>query len=399
MAGARLGDRSLFPDLTPFAYLNHAAISAPSTPVRAAVQGWLSDYARLGVSAFPVWQAQRERLRKKLAELVAAEPEDLALIPNTTQGVIDVALCFPWRTGDRVVVFQGEFPANVTPWLRAAELYGLEPVMLSLEAFQRSDDEGLADLEIAIRRGVRVVAVSAVEFQTGLRMPLRAIAALCHRHGAEVFVDGIQGCGATPVDVTNSGVDYLACGSHKWLMGVEGAGFLYVRRDRVAALRPVVAGWLSHEDGLGFLFEGPGRLRYDRPIRKRADFVEGGNYNGLSFAALEASLDLIRELGVPAIHAHVNGYLDALEAGLLERGFVSLRSPTAARRSGTLGVVPPERTSVVALHQALGLRGVSCSIPDGVLRFAPHWPNAHTEVPSVLAAIDEAMREPGVSAP
>jgi len=398
MHTARLGDRSLFPDLEPFAYLNHAAISPPSLPVREAVRTWLDHYARHGVASFPTWQAQRERLRGKLATLVGVQPEDVALIPNTTQGVIDIALCFPWRAGDRVILFRGEFPANVTPWLRAADLYGLEIEMLPLAPFERETDEGLAVLEDALRRGARLVAVSAVEFQTGLRMPVDVIAALCHHHGAELFVDGIQGCGVVPMDIRAAGVDYFACGSHKWLMGAEGAGFLYVRPERVSALRPVVAGWLSHEEGLGFLFEGPGHLRYDRPIRRRADFVEAGNYNGMSFAALEASVDLITSIGVAEIHAHVASYLDLLEAGLRARGFTSLRAPQPERRSGTLGVVPPQRTSVVELHRSLTLRGVSCSIPDGVLRFAPHWPNDRGEVPAVLDALDEALDEAKVAA-
>jgi selenocysteine lyase/cysteine desulfurase len=388
---ARLGDRGLFPDLEPRAYLNHGGISPASRATVRAVTTVAEDYARRGAGAFGTWHAQRARLRGKLATLVGARAEDLALIANTTRGVSDVALCFPWAVGDRVVVFHGEFPANVTPWQRAAALFDLEVVFLPLADWADEDAPGLARLEAELRRGVRLVAVSAVQFQTGLRMPLDAISALCHRHGAELFVDAVQACGAVPLDVGASGIDYLACGSHKWLMGLEGAGFLYVHPSRVAALRPAVAGWLSHQDGLGFLFEGPGHLRYDRPIRATADFIEGGNYNTASLAALEAALDLILQLGVPAIYAHVNAYLDALEPALVDRGFRSLRARQPARRSCTLGVLPPAGVSVVALHKALTARGVACAIPDGVLRFTPHWPNAREEIPLVLDALDQSL--------
>lgn len=388
---ARLGDRSLFPSLEARAYLNHAAVAPPSTPVREAVEAYLDDHARLGSGGVGRWFAQQTILRQALADVIGARAEDIGLVPNTTQGVIDVALCFPWEPGDRVIVFEGEFPANVTPWQRAAELYGLELVFQSLEPFARSHDEGMAAFERALETPTRLVAVSEVQFQTGLRMPVDRMARACHERGAELFVDAIQACGAVPMDVRASGVDYLACGGHKWMMGLMGAGFMYVRPERVDALRPVVAGWASHEDALDFLGRGPGLLRYDRPIRKRADFVEGGTPSVVGYAALGAAVDLIQQIGVDAIYGHVNRYLDALEPGLVDRGFQSLRATDPAARSGILGVLPPPGADVVRLVGELTQRGVSCAIPDGVLRFAPHWPNHRDEVPEVLQALDDAL--------
>ena len=388
---AQLGDRSLFPNLEPRVYLNHGGISAPSIAVQHAVNEVLDDYTRRGGAAFPRWNEQRQRLKGKLGALIGVSGEDIALLPNTTRGVIDVALCFPWQRGDRVIVFQGEFPANITPWQRAAATFGVELVFLPLEEWNRDVDLGLASLEAELDRGARLVAVSAVQFQTGLRMPLREIAKRCHARGAQVFVDAVQACGSVPIDAGATNVDYLACGSHKWLMGLEGCGFLYVHPSCVGELRPTTAGWLSHEDGLGFLFDGPGHLRYDRPIKRRVEFLEGGNYNTAGLAGLEASLDLIQQLGVPAIYDHVNGYLDALESGLASRGFHSLRAKDARYRSCTLGLTPPGGVSVVSLQRELGAQGIACALPDGVLRFTPHWPNNLAEVPLVLAAIDQIL--------
>jgi cysteine desulfurase / selenocysteine lyase len=388
---ARLGDRSLFPHLEALVYLNHAAASPPSRAVRQAVIDMLDVYSARGAFAFPSAIEQRSRLRGKLARLIHAATEDIALVLSTTVGIIDVALCFPWRPRDRVILFTGEFPANVTPWQRAAELFDLELTFLPLEGFADGSGTGLERLEGELRRGARLVAVSAVQFQSGLRMPLAAIGALCRAHGAELSVDAVQACGAVPVDVEAASIDYLACGGHKWLMGLEGTGFLYVRRERVAALRPHVAGWLSHEEGTSFLSAGPGKLRYDRPVRKRADFVEGGNLNTAGYAGLEAALDLILDLGVETIYEHANRYVDRLEAGLKERGFESLRAKDPAARSCALGVRPPDGTSVIELHRELGRLGISCSTPDGVLRFAPHWPNDPDEVDQVLLSVDEGM--------
>ena len=387
---AKLGDRDLFPDLASV-YFNHASISPPSLAVRRAVMGVLDDYAAHGAGSFGKWSAQRGRLRDKLARLVGARAEDVALMPNTTRGVSDVALCFPWSRGDRVILFEGEFPANVTPWLRAAEAFGLQIAWIPVADFLASEEQGLASLTRELAQGARLVAVSAVEFQNGLRMPIAAMARMAHAAGAELFVDAVQACGVVPIDVVADDIDYLASGSHKWLMGPEGCGFLYVSPKRIEALRPNVAGWLSHEDPIGFLVRGPGLLRYDRPIRRRADLFEGGNVNTAGLAGLEAAVDLIQQIGPNAIFAHVNVILDALEPELVDRGFVSLRSADPRQRSGALSARPPAGISVIDLARELSARGVSCSTPDGLLRFSPHWPNSVDQVREVVACLDASL--------
>lgn len=324
--------------------------------------------------------------------MISADPSEVAFVANTTQGVIDIAFGLPWRKGDRVVLFDGEFPANVTPWQQAAEEFGLDLRWLSLDPFQRSVDEGLAELERILDRGVRIVAVSAVQYKTGLQMPLADMAALCHKYEAEIFVDAIQALGATPVDVS-WGIDYLSSGSHKHLMGAEGAGFLYVAERCAATLKPRLAGWLGHKESDAFLMGDEPRLSYDNPFKFGAQSLETGTSNVIGLAALGASIELLSQLGVPAIHAHVDAYLDQLEAGLIERGFRSHRAKAPALRSTLLSVTVPEDVRLSKLGAALRGRGVVCNTPDGLMRFAPHWPNAHSEVPKVLAAFDEALAD------
>ena len=149
---------------------------------------------------------------------------------------------------------------------------------------------GPGQLEEALKDGCRLVAVSAVQFQTGLAMPLEDMARLCRKYDAMLCVDAIQAVGCIPIDVKKTKLDYLVSGSHKWLMGMEGCGFVYIAPHRIAQMVPRLASWLSHEDGLGFLFDGAGHLRYDRPIRQRADWIEVGAQNTIGFAALEAAV-------------------------------------------------------------------------------------------------------------
>jgi len=387
-----LGSRALFPDLEHAVYLNHAAISPASSLVRASVELVMADYARRGIGAFGDWLAQKERLRAALGALLGTAMENVALTAGTTRGVLDLAFCMPWRAGDRVLCFAGEFPANVTPWQMAAETFGASVELLSLDGFGDGTGDGLARVEAALARGgVRVVAVSAVQFQSGLRMPLAALATLAHAHGARLFVDAIQACGVCPLDLDADGVDYLVSGGHKWMMGLEGAGFAAIAPEAMAELVPRMAGWLSVERSVDFLLEGPDLLRYDKPVRQSPTFLEGGAYNTVGLAALEAGFEPIRQLGVDPIFAHVTAYLDALEAGLLARGFRSARPAPLDARSGILSVRPPGGADVLALAAALATRGVSCATPDGWLRAAPHWPNALDEVPHVLDAVDDAL--------
>jgi cysteine desulfurase/selenocysteine lyase len=392
----RLGDRSLFPDLEARAYLAHAAISPPSLVARRAVIGLLGDYARRGAGAFGATLDQRERLRAKLGALIHARPGEVALVPNTSLGVTQVAMGFPFARGDRVLCFLGEFPANVTPWQRAAELFGLELSWVDADLARTDPTRFFAEVDAACARGVRLAAVSAVQFQSGLRMPLRGISDRVRAVGGALFVDAIQACGAVPLDVEADGIDALASGGHKWLMGLEGAGMLYLRGALSKAMKPHLAGWLSHEDAFSFLLHGPELLRYDRPFRADAGLVEGGAFSAVGCAALEASVDALAALGVERIHQHANRYIDALERELVARGFRSLRGGGLTQRSCILGVLPPEGDGRDApwWSKALAARGVATSCPDGVLRFAPHWPNdAAREMGAVTDALDDARAE------
>ncbi len=393
MTLARFGDRTLFPHLKPAAYLNHAAVSPFSTPVADAIASVAAQVSEDGVGGAIAAAELRGRVRGRFAEWLGVPARDVGLVPNTTLGVTSAAMSIPWKRGDRVLLFDEEFPANVTPWQRAAELFELELEVVETAPFLHSWDEGLAALQRRIAdRPVRLVAVSLVQFHLGLRMPVEAIADRVHEAGGEVFVDGIQGLGVVPFRAQGdhyTGVDYLACGGHKWLMGAEGAGFLYVKASAAEALVPRLAGWVSHEDAWRFLFEGEGHLRYDRRFKRDASIFEGGAQSNLGYGALDASLELLASLGASAIFEHVQRYHDVVEPELVARGFESLRHPEVTGRSGSLCLRPPQPDRVVELASHLRTAGVAVSTPDGKLRLAPHWPNdVEREGPVLLAAVD-----------
>lgn len=389
--GPVIGDKAPFPELLGRAYLSHAAIAPASVWVQAAVARVLRTQARLGQGIFPEAEALRERLRTKLGRLLGTSAENIALVSGTSHALSHLALSLPWRSGDGLVLFRGEFPANTTPWRVAARSYQLQVHWLSLDAAERDPDRVLGALEDRLKQGARLVAVSAVQFQTGLRMPLAEMAALCHRYGAEIAVDAIQAAGVVPFETDAWGLDYVAGGAHKWLMGVEGAGYLVVRPDRMRALKPVTAGWLSHERPIDFLLGGSERLDYERAFVETPRVFEAGSGSVLGCAALEAALDAILELGVDAIFEHVNGYLDQLALGLEARGQAHVRAGYPAGRSGILSLRLPHGLDLAEVASGLRTRGIACSTPDGWLRFAPHFPNSLAEIPEVLAALDASL--------
>ncbi len=397
-SAAALGDPTPIARVEAAVYLAYAAVSPVTLGVRAAVDAVLNDFARHGRGAVLNWVRQRERLREKFAAFLGTQAANLAFSTGTTRGILDLALSIPWRSGDRIVLFDGEFPANVVPWQSVSGLFDLRVERLPRPDPRRGEDALLGPLETALKAGARLVALSAVQFQSGLRAPLERVSALCHHYGAELAVDAIQACGVVPIDVAATKVDYLVTGAHKWLMGMEGAAVIYAEPSSARALVPRTAGWLSLHDGTRFLFEGPGELDYDRPVMEQLRYLEAGSAGSVSFAALEAALDPIVELTPERILEHVTSYLAPLETALMERGFQSQRASDPALCSGILSVLPPAGFTAAALCHGLERRGVIASNPDGLLRFAPHYPNAPSELPIVLGALDECLAELGALA-
>jgi selenocysteine lyase/cysteine desulfurase len=376
------------------AYCNHAGISPASDPVRAAIERVARESAEEGSVSFVRRLSEREELRRELGALInAAEPEaEIAFAPSTMYGLCAIALSIPWKPGDRVIAFEGEYPTNVTAWQRAAELFGLSLTLLPVSDLARPTGPDFSRLEAELAQGrVRVCAASAVQFQTGFRMPLAEISERCHAHGAELAIDAVQALGAVPFDVRALGVDYVAAGAHKWLMGCDGGGFVYVRRALAPSMRAAFAGAMSHQDGVEIFTHGPGHLRYDRPLRDDARVFEGGMLSSGALASLAVSVKMLRALGVAAIYEHIQSYHDRLEAPLTALGFRSLRPFDAARRSGILSFMPPAGSASPPLVAALAERGVVAAPPDGVLRFSPHFWNNLDEIPIIVDAVRNAL--------
>ena len=175
------------------------------------------------------------------AKMIGADADEIALVANTTAGISLVAEGFHWQPGDNVVTLADEFPSNVYPWFNLADRE-VETRRVPTDISGRLDLELLAE---ACDARTRMVTVSWIGFANGYRQDVARIAAIAHERGALLFLDAIQGFGAFPLDVNELGIDFLAADGHKWLLGPEGAGIAYIRREHLDRLRPIGPGWHS----------------------------------------------------------------------------------------------------------------------------------------------------------
>ena len=385
-AHATLGSRDLYPQLQFPIYVAHSAIAPISTPVAKRMTQTINAYAQQGMGCVMQFVEERESLRHSLAQLLNASPKEIALTKNTSEGIIAVAQSLDWKKNDRILLFKGEFPSNITPWLHVAQEQQLRTTLLSKP---NNRERVLHEVEQSLKQGARLLSLSAVQFQTGFCMPLAEIGALCRQYDCLFFVDAIQACGATPIDVEQQKIDFLSTGGHKWLMGVEGTACTYIRQERLPLLKHRLVSWLSHQDGLSFLFEGAGLLRYDRPIKEEASLLEGGVSNAIGFAGLDAALHILLKLGIGNIHQHIQHYISPLEEKMIALGFQSLR--VEGSESSILSLQPPIGITVMDLIPKYMDRGICITGPDGLLRIAPHWSNNNHEHDDFLSITKEIL--------
>jgi selenocysteine lyase/cysteine desulfurase len=363
------------------AYLDYAGLGRLRAPARLAMRAALDDVLPYGSAEISRLFGARNTARAIAATLLDCAPDEVALVPNTSTGVHLVADGLCWRPGDEVVVFDRDFPANVRPWQALTD----EGVRLRWVPMRAGGYE-LADVAAAIGPATRLVAVSHVNFATGFRIDLDAVCALAHEVGALVSVDAIQSLGALPLSMTNTRLDFLAAGAHKWLGGPAGTGIFYCRRDRLADLRRVPAGWYGFQGAADMLSKGAGHLSYTLPLRPAAARMEGGMYDVLGMVGLAAALDEVARVGVATISTRIRRLTDRLRAGLTDIGCQVIGPDRDDSWSGIVSFLNPDRNSARIVEE-LTSDGIQVSLPDGKVRVSPHYWTTDDEMDFFLGAM------------
>jgi len=369
--------RNEFPVTSKLIFLDHAAVTPLSSRALKAVEEFLEESSRLGASRHQVWAERVEQVRKDAAALIGAEPYEIAFVPNTSTGINHIAQGLGWYKGENIVTFAGEFPANVYPWMNLEER-GVELRFVP----EKGGRIKTADITRCIDGHTKLLAASAVEFLSGFRNDIKKIGSICRKEGILFCVDAIQSLGAFPMDVNASHIDFMAADSHKWLLGPEGAGILYISGEFIERLRPAYVGWKSvknEHDFLPYHFED---------LRRDAAVFELGSNNVMGVLAMGASISLLREVGLDRIASRIIDLTDKLVAGLAKRGWkvISPREKDA-EKSGIISFKGKVNTTETV--ERLARDGIVISSRGDILRASPHFYNTFDEINDFLNALGE----------
>lgn len=318
------------------------------------------------------------KTRELVARLIGAKVEEIACMHNTSYGINVASLCLPLGAGDVVLTYDGEYPADVYPWMSLAK----KGVRLELIPKKNGLQDESRLLEELKRPEVKVVTMSWVSFSTGYRADLATIGRECRKRGIYFVVDAIQGVGAMTLDMSKLEIDVLACGGQKWLLAPWGTGFVYVREGLVRELDPAVVGWLAMKSSEDFTRMVDYEFKYYDDARR----FQINTLPAQDFAGLNASLEMFLALGPKAVEEHIEGIVSEGVSWAESNGDkVRLVTPAdSAKRAGVLAIAPRDP---VGASRALSEAKVYHSLREGAIRLSPHCFNTTEEMGRALEVL------------
>ncbi|MGE4555778.1 MAG: aminotransferase class V-fold PLP-dependent enzyme [Desulfovibrionaceae bacterium] len=369
--------RDEFPVTKSAVFFNNASVS-PLPARTAAVVSELAKGRCASASAdFPRWMQDVEETHRLAAKLVgASSPSEIAFTANTSHSLSFMAAGLDLGAGDAVSVTSPDFPSVLFPWLNL-ERQGVEVRRIERKNGRFTPE----DVERTLDDKTRVVCIGAVDWVTGFMADIAEIGRLCKDRGVFFCVDAIQSLGVTPMDVESMCIDMLAAGSHKWLLAPQGVGLLYISQRARERVRPSVAGWRSMNDEEDF------KLEFN--LKPDARAFEAGTMNLSGILGLKSSLEMILDLGAPAIRQRVHSLGGQLIHGLRERSIEPVTPEDPGHRAGIVSFKAPG--GAVMLHRYLGDQNVVCSLRDGNIRLSPHFYNNAQDVEAFFKILDQML--------
>lgn len=354
-------------------YVDNASVSPVSNRVRKASEHFNDIIAEQLRDAKELTKPYYDKGRSLAAKLVGSSAQRITYIQNTSHGLSFVALGLDWRPGDNLVVCAQEFPSNYLCWIQLAAK--------GVEIRQVSSPDGTLTPDLlrgAIDNRTRIVAVSHVQFYSGFKVDVAAVAEICKASGALLIVDGTQSVGAMQIDVSSSGVDVLAASAHKWMMGPRGIGFACFSDRAMDQIKPVIVGWLSVNDPFAF-----NRTLDFLPDARRYEY---GTPNGSGIFGLTERLAELDELGSSWVE---NRILD-LNQLVIEKAEKSGLLPSYKfgrnQRSG-IALLKRNGISAAELNSRLNQNRIYASVRNGAIRIATHYYNTEEEIEKIIAVM------------
>jgi cysteine desulfurase/selenocysteine lyase len=384
------GDQELrqhfFPVTRNCVYLNHAALGPIPRPVVQAVQAYIEDTSAYGVVPEAKWVEYERGAHRRLASMISARPDSIAFTANTGDGLMHMALGLPWREGDIIISAEGEFPSNIYPWLNLRE-QGVQLHKVPMRDYRIPTEDVLA----SINERTRLVSLSLVEFSTGYRNDIAAIAHYCHERGILCGIDAMQALGAIEIDVQALGIDYLAAASHKWLLSPRTIGILYVSDNLLPQLSASRRGWQSVQTPFDF-------FNHEQPLKTGAARFEYSSSNLTTIIGLDAALGLFEGIagGMQAVEARILGLTNYAITGLERLGYPVVTPCGEGERAGIICFKPhpaSEAMTVQQLVDTLSEQDISLAARGDVARISPHFYNTMDEIDTLLNALEDIIQQ------
>lgn len=343
-------------------YLNTCGVGLPPMRVRRMASSYFDGYTEMlkkyGITNY---DPLRTETRELLAKLVGGAADEIAFFPNTSSAIAAFSTGYPLGENDNIITCDLENPCHSYPWFHAARQRGFSVRVVQTDSKSIPIDA----ISAAMDTHTKVVALSAVQSGTGYFCDLKALSELCHRRGAVLMVDAIQAIGRMKIDVTEMGIDYLACGGFKGMLAGFGGGFAWCRRDLISQITPAYAG----VGGSGGFPAPPETIPDDRYFRlvDNACRFEPGSTNSCGIAFLHESVSLLLKLGTQGIETHIRGLESYLRSKLHADSLEVVDFDAPERRSGIVVMYyPPEKYA--AVKEALEQRHIRLTHRPGYLR-------------------------------
>ncbi|OGU70824.1 MAG: hypothetical protein A2V93_07815 [Ignavibacteria bacterium RBG_16_34_14] len=371
--------RKLFPHIEKgIIYFNHASASPLSFRVQEEIKNYIHNQSVYRIDDIIAMIKESSKAKELFASLINSTPERIAYTDNTSNGLNILAQGIKWKRGDRVLLNDIEFPANVYPFLNLKK----KGVIID---FVKSEDK-VVDAESIIENikpRTKLISVSQVQFLSGYRIDLRKIGKVCKERDIIFCVDAAQGLGAVRLDVKEDNIDFISCGSQKWLMGLQGFGFIYVSEELQQNMEPAFVGWLSNKSPSKNL------LDYKINLRKTADCFENGTISLVGAFALSASLSLFSDFGFDNVEKKILDNTSYFIFKLKDNGIDTYQSKV--KRKFHSGIVSFTHKDPTRIHYELQKENIRFSVREGIVRFSPHFYNSLDEINEVVYYLNQVI--------
>ena len=371
--------RKEFPFTKEIIFFNHASFGPmPETSWRATADYY--KYLRLEKTEDIDEEAFKklDEIRVLIAKMIKAKPEEIAFVPNTSYGLNVAGWGLDLKRGDKILLSDVEFPANVYPWTGLKQK-GIETKFIpsSYGSCGKNKCFDIDNFVKAIDKRTKVLSISFVQYFNGFKNDLETIGKICEENDIFLVVDGIQGIGAVDLDVKKCKIDFLSCGGQKWLLSSLGTGFFYLSSFAKRKVKPSFFGWLGVDWNLKFT----NLLKYDLPPFPSVRKFEIGTYPYSLLWSMHSSLQLLSEIGIKNIEKHNSALLDLLIDYLSDSPYQIRSSLKPLHRSSILSF---SGKNIKNLYEKLIKNKILVSFREGAIRVSPHFYNTKEEMNKLI---------------